>query len=125
MTSMNNRMEPGEGPLHIAIKAKHTDAVELLLVHGADPNRLARTSALTAPLMYAVVYGNTRMIKALLDRGANINRYQCIGLLTTALFTDKLDIAALLLENGADSYIIRRLYPSMIPLLDELYPHHK
>lgn len=67
-------MEPGEGPLHIAIKTGHTDAVKLLLVHGADPNKLARTSTTTAPLMYAVVYGNTCMIETLLAYGANINR---------------------------------------------------
>jgi ankyrin repeat protein len=58
-------------PLMIASRTGNLKAVKLLLAHGADPNAKEGSRGQTA-LMWAVSEGHPEVVRALLDRGANI-----------------------------------------------------
>ncbi|MGP1609222.1 MAG: ankyrin repeat domain-containing protein [Burkholderiales bacterium] len=94
----------------------HLEVVKLLIDAGADPNMQARVSELTkrknadfpsggfAPLHWAARDGNVAMIRLLLDNGADINvrNGDTSTPMMLAIVNDRFDIAAMLLELGAD-----------------------
>jgi len=60
----------GYRPLHMAIAVDDPDIVEILLKHGANPNSRIWPYSET-PLMKAAVCGNARIVRLLLDYGAD------------------------------------------------------
>jgi uncharacterized protein len=94
----------------------HLDVVDLLLEAGADPNRRGRITSLDTrhnadhptggftALMFAARNGNAAMVRTLLSRGANINvkNGDDASAAMTAIYNDRFDVAALLIERGSD-----------------------
>ncbi len=94
----------------------HVDAVGVLLEAGADPNRQARVNPLTdrhnadfpsggfTALMWAARSGNEAVARRLVAGGANVNLKNADGASATmlAIYNDRLDVAAALVELGAD-----------------------
>ena len=94
----------------------HVDVVDLLLKAGADPNRQAHVTSLTerhnadhptggfTALMWAARNGNEAMVRRLLARGANLNLKNGDDASATmiAIYNDRFDMAATLVELGAD-----------------------
>lgn len=78
---VNGRTPPGETPLMLAAfffdesalgrsSARHEEAVRLLVSAGADVNNLPHHYT---PLAYAAYQGNERVVRFLLERGANVD----------------------------------------------------
>jgi len=90
-----------ETPLMVAARKGHTEAVKLLLKHGADPSQ--RKEAKSA-LFYAVGYGkNLEVFELLVAAGADIRaKYYEETLLMTAAAGGCLPIVKRLVELGAD-----------------------
>jgi ankyrin repeat protein len=73
----------GETALHMAAVANRVEAVNMLLVAGADPNQHAKSGVATSmfdggaklwgetPLHFAAAYGDEEMIRAMLLAGAD------------------------------------------------------
>jgi len=94
----------------------HTDVVDLLLESGADPNRQGQITTLETrhnadhptggftALMFAARNGDETMVRRLLARGANINLKNGDGASAamTAIYNDRFDTAAALIELGSD-----------------------
>ena len=79
----------------------NAEMVDLLLKHGADPNR-ADASGATA-LMWAVP--DVEKVRLLVARGANVNarsETERTPLLVAACFPGTVDLLRLLLDRGAD-----------------------
>jgi ankyrin repeat protein len=73
----------------------------LLLQHGADPNLHG-----TSPLSIASSQGNTTIVQALIERGADVSALGSGGTpIIAAIEVNKYDAARLLLEHGADPSI--------------------
>ncbi|HEX7079440.1 MAG TPA: ankyrin repeat domain-containing protein [Gammaproteobacteria bacterium] len=104
-------------PLMWAAVDGHTEVVDLLLAAGADPNRQARVSELTkrsinadfptggfTALMFAARNGHDEVVRRLVEAGANVNLKNGDGAtaMMIAIVNDRLDLAAWLLEHGAD-----------------------
>jgi len=101
-----------------AVADGHLAVVDVLLAAGADPNHKARVSELTkrssradfpsggfSPLMWAARNGNEALVHRLLEAGADINATNGDGATATmlAIVNDRFDMAATLLELGADA----------------------
>ncbi|MES2603630.1 MAG: ankyrin repeat domain-containing protein, partial [Pseudomonadota bacterium] len=100
-----------------AVAEGHQDIVRKLLNAGANPNLQARVSELTerknadfpsggfAALHWAARNGDDAMISLLLDHGANINvrNGDDSTPMMLAIVNDRFDLAARLLEHGADA----------------------
>ena len=94
----------------------HTDVVDLLLESGADPNHQGRITTLETrhnadhptggftALMFAARNGDETMVRRLVARGANINVKNGDGASAamTAIYNDRFDTAAALIELGSD-----------------------
>ena len=94
----------------------HIEVVDLLIEAGADPNRQAHITSLTqrhnadhptggfTALMYAARSGNDELVRRLVQRGANVNLKNGDGASAAmiAMYNDRFDVAATLLELGSD-----------------------
>jgi ankyrin repeat protein len=95
----------------------HTEVVDLLLEAGADPNRQAHITSLTerhnadhptggfTALMLAARNGDEATVRRLVARGANVNlkNGDDASAAMIAIFNDRFDTAATLLELGSDA----------------------
>jgi ankyrin repeat protein len=96
----------------------HLEVVAALLDAGADPNLKARVSELTkrstrtdfptggfTALMWATRNGDEALVRRLIDAGADVNSTNGDGAtaMMLAIVNDRLDMAATLLELGADA----------------------
>jgi ankyrin repeat protein len=100
-----------------ASSERHADVVDLLLEAGADPNRQAHVTSLTkrhnadhptggfAALMLAARNGDLEMVRRLVARGANVNlkNGDDASAAMVAIYNDRFDVAAALLELGSDA----------------------
>lgn len=113
----------GETPLSWAAAENHSDAVRALLELGADPNARSKTLSFPefrwvtsgmvstalprgawTPLMHAARQGAFEGARALADGGADLNLKDPDGTtaLVIAIINAHYDLAAMLLEKGAD-----------------------
>jgi ankyrin repeat protein len=96
----------------------HGDVVDALLKNGADPNRKARASELTTrstrtdypsggftALHWAVRNGDESVVRRLVAGGADLKLTNADGAtpMTLAIINDRFDLAAKLVELGADA----------------------
>jgi ankyrin repeat protein len=96
----------------------HLDAVDALLDKGADPNRKARVTELTTrstrtdypsggftALMWAVRNGDEPVVRRLVEGGADLDITNADGgtAMMLAIINDRFDLAATLVELGADA----------------------
>lgn len=92
-------------PLHEAVKGKtkvDLDIVKLLIAAGSDVNAANRGGGTV--LMTACDRSSPAIVQALIDAGANVNAVTRQGTaLAVAAENNRADIAAVLLENGADA----------------------
>lgn len=111
----------GETALMWAAAEGHAEAVAMLVAHGTDPNgRSARLDVPNrrsgqsilplgewTPLMYAARQGALEAVRALAEHGADLDLTDPDGTtaLVLAIINAHYDVAALLLERGADPNI--------------------
>lgn len=69
--SINKQNDQGESPLHLAIKTKNQQLVEILVQRGANISTTTKIRA--TPLHYAASFANEEIIKLLISKGANVN----------------------------------------------------
>jgi ankyrin repeat protein len=96
----------------------HLDVVDALLAAGADPNRKARASELTkrstrtdfpsggfTAVMWAARDGDEALVRRLVQGGADLKLANADGATATtlAIINDRFDLAAKLLDLGADA----------------------
>jgi ankyrin repeat protein len=98
----NGRDSHGLTPLVRAARRGNYDAAAALLDGGADPNLFdsIRTRPGWSPLMNAVHKSQPRIVKLLIDRGADVNARAADGTTPLALSEDQ-DIADMLAAAGA------------------------
>jgi len=98
-----NEPDPGDQstPLYYAVYANCTEAVKVLLAHGADPNTGKHG---VTPLAQAAGNGNTDILKLLLAAGADINGTTVMGITALARACGKCQLGAVMLlaEKGAN-----------------------
>jgi ankyrin repeat protein len=112
--------------LHEAAKRGQSDAVRLLLDHGADPN--AREAGdNTYPLHWAAAHGHVEIARALLDAGGDVHgfgddhEWDTIGWATGGLPAEgSLDVVALLVERGARHHIFSAISVGDLNLIQKL-----
>jgi ankyrin repeat protein len=93
--------------LRITIANKWDSLTLLLLGHRADPNRHSPYGG-TSPLSEASSQGNTTVMRALIEKRADVNYNDYVGSgtpLILAVEAKQYDAAQILLDNGADASI--------------------
>ncbi len=100
---VNLAAEDGTTPLVIAAQTGQGEMIELLADNGANVNYQMPVTEMT-PLVYAASKGKMAAVEQLIKAGANV-RYidpSGISVLMWALLGNHLDIAKVLIENGAN-----------------------
>jgi ankyrin repeat protein len=102
----------GVSPLIAGAASGDLETVRLLLDAGAklddlpgmhDPGVTDLAAGLRTPLMWAAYHNDVRMVRVLLDRGADPNRSTYFGTpLSQACWNDGFEAAELLIDRGAD-----------------------
>jgi ankyrin repeat protein len=107
----------------------HLDVVDTLLDAGADPNAKARVTELEkrstrtdfpsggfTALMWATRDGNEAIVRRLVEAGADINATDGDGAtaMMLAIVNDRFDLAATLLDLGADPKVDDSLYQAVV-----------
>uniref|UniRef100_A0ACD5ZAN3 Uncharacterized protein n=1 Tax=Avena sativa TaxID=4498 RepID=A0ACD5ZAN3_AVESA len=105
--------------LQVAASRAHADVVAVLLLYGADPNKVA--DIVFTPLLSSIVAGSLECMKLLIEAGANVNAGGFNG--TTPLFLacsrcGTLPFVKCLLEAGADPNV-----PDEVSTICVLYKH--
>jgi ankyrin repeat protein len=93
--------------LRITVANKWDSLTLLLLGHKADPNRHSPYGG-TSPLSEASSQGNTPIMRALIEKGADVNYNDYVGSgapLILGVEAKQYDAAQLLLDSGADASI--------------------
>lgn len=85
-------------PLPVALKAKNTDAAEMLIEHGADINKPGDGGYVA--LNSAIVSGDAEVVKFALEKGANANANDQV--LKQAIMRESTDALKMLLDAGAN-----------------------
>jgi ankyrin repeat protein len=89
----------GLAELHEAIAEKSLKKVNALIRNGVDVNALHPSYDLGFPLAHAIEVGDLRIIRAVLEAGANPN---VANYLATCIEENNLSLAKLLIAHGAD-----------------------
>jgi ankyrin repeat protein len=97
--------DPKAQPLHYACASGHVEIVHLLLEAGADED--TDDEDLHTPFIAAVEHGQESVVRFLLDRGQDVDGHHANGWVgDSSLYIagdyDRLSMAELLLERGAD-----------------------
>ena len=99
--------EAGDGffPLGLAAFFGHRGCVAALLARGADVHQRAANPLQVQPLHAAVVSGDSEIVRALIDAGADVDARQQAGVtpLMGAAAGGSVELVRLLLEYGADA----------------------
>lgn len=102
----DTRSEEGWTALLIAIDYESLTAIDALLRAGADPDLPVTGEYGGSPLFYAVLTGNSHIVRRLVEAGADLETRSDIDQLTpllTAVSTGERDIARYLVAHGADT----------------------
>jgi len=93
----------GQTALMWAASENNVEAIRVLVKAGADIHAKS-TSGMFTPLLFAVRGGHLESTRALLDAGANVNERLPDGMsaLVLAVYNAHYELAAVLLERGAD-----------------------
>ena len=87
-------------PLHYAVRNGYLECADVLLFHGAHPNKVCRHKN---PLQIAAYYGDTLMAELLLNHGGDINaKPSDISPLCIAVQRNDTATAVWLIRHGAD-----------------------
>jgi ankyrin repeat protein len=104
VTFIEGRRKPADECLYDAIHSHDTSAVNLALDEGAAIDCVNRAQC--TPLMLASRAGDVSVVRALIERGANVNQQTELGTaLSDAAIAGFDDIVAELLAHGADPNI--------------------
>lgn len=100
----------GVSVLCLAVRSAHLGVLRLLLDHGADVNLRSRDRD-NSPLMDAAAEGLTEIVRELIGRGADLSGLSRNGqsALVLAIGKGAQDIAAILLDAGADPFVPDKL----------------
>ncbi|MHC4398857.1 MAG: ankyrin repeat domain-containing protein [Planctomycetota bacterium] len=100
---VNRLDEDGFAPLHKAACGGQANAARFLCQSGADPN-VQQGVFKGTPLQYAATYGNTQVIRVLLENGARVDATDTAGRtpLMWAVMGRNTEAARLFLDRGAD-----------------------
>lgn len=96
----------GVSVLCLAVRSSHLGVLRLLIDAGADVNLRSRDRD-NSPLMDAAAEGLTDIVRELINRGADLKGVSRNGqnVLVLAIGKGAQDVAALLLEAGADPFV--------------------
>lgn len=103
-TSVSSYSPDGFTALALASYLGQKEAVDYLIVKGADVNALARNETGFTPLTGAVTENHNEIAKVLVKNGARVNHRYEGGFtpLMHAAHNENVDLVSFLLQNGAD-----------------------
>jgi len=106
-------------PLYYGVWSGNVETVRLLIERGADVRAKVKIGGIfaAAPLELAAILGDVPMVRALAAAGSDVNRLSESGLpvLTSAVMTNRVEIAKTLIALGANINLVDEL--SMTPLM--------
>ena len=97
------------------MNAANADIAEMLIKHGADVN--AQPTIGVSPLINASFMGRTKVVKVLLDSGADVNMKRYVAGDTALMWVRKANLARLLIQAGADVNMVDSDHLRRTPLL--------